>query len=258
MSNLALSAWLESYRSPLKQAFALAARDGFALCSVSTLRDDLRPQDFNPSAQRHLLRHVRDVGLQLDGLTAAYADRGLANPQRAEARLEHLLATLKMTREMGLGTCQIATAGLDPERPDPLVCEALARAGEMADAWGIRLTLQPSATATSAALRVVRDLGCPALGITLDTADLSLPRSGLEGLVGSVLLRDVRQVGGQVEEVEYGTGQVDVDALLGTLARADYDGPLTLRRDAGDTSAGALRSGRTYLQELMKHRDLDL
>ncbi len=252
MSNLALSAWLESYRSPLKQAFAQAARDGFGQCSVSTLRDDLRPQDFNPSAQRHLLRHVRDLGLRLDGLSAAYGDRGLANPQRAEARLEHLIRTLGMAREMGLGTCHVATAGLDPEQPDPLVREALARAGEMADAWGIRLTLQPSATATSGAVRVIRELGCPALGITLDTADLSLPKSGLEGLVGGVLLRDVRQVGGQIEEVAYGSGQVDLDALLGTLVRSDYSGSLTLRRDAADTPADALRNGRAYVARFLR------
>ena len=248
------AAWLDSYRLNLRDSLAAAERDGFRGVLISTTRADLNPTDFGASARRHFSKHLRDRGLTLGALTAPWSGAGLADPQYAEERIAHLRATLELCADLGVRRAVATLGGLGAEQPEDLAAEALRSVAELADRSGVQIAIHGSAADPAVVASHVRRLGCPDVKVAVDTASGALDASSagsLAGLVGVVQLRDVVRSRNQVEEVEFGAGEVDFAEVLGLLAEAGSSGPLVLRRDAPGAGVDALRRGREYIESLL-------
>jgi len=246
-----LAAWLDSYPQDLKAALRTAARTGFACIAANTNRKDFDPRDFGESARRHLRRYLRDLGLTLDQVVAAFPGAGLADPSRADERVAQLRQTLQLAADLGVPTAGVTLAGLGDERRRDLAAEMLALAAELAEGFEKPLAVFSTDPPEDVAPRL-RRLGSPRLKLGLDTA--ALAGAGLHlppGLVAAVHLRDVRRMGQTMEEVPFGQGDVDFAALLGGLAESEYAGTLTIRRDVAGRPVDALRQGREYVEALL-------
>jgi sugar phosphate isomerase/epimerase len=135
--------------------------------------------------------------------------------------------------------------------------EALAAVAELADRVGVAVAIQPGAGELAAAAELLSRLDCRRLGLALDSAattDIAALRESAGASLGAVQLRDVRRVGGELEEVEFGRGDVDFANLLGTLSELGYSGSLAVRRDAAVLPVDAMRQGRDYVRSLMTGR----
>jgi sugar phosphate isomerase/epimerase len=92
----------------------------------------------------------------------------------------------------------------------------------------------------------------PALGVNFDPANMILYNMGnpLEGVkilrpwVKHIHIKDAirtQQPGTWGQEVVWGTGQVDADAFLKTLKELDYQGVLSIEREAGEDRLGDIQ-----------------
>jgi sugar phosphate isomerase/epimerase len=250
-----VAAWIDSYRRGLREALSAAREDGFALLAANTVATELDPRDFSHSARRHLARHLRDLGLSLDVLAAEFPGAGLADPQRADERLERFRATLEMCAELGVPRAAVYVGGLTDPQTRPLAEQLLAASAELADRFSVRTAVRGEGAALGELAECLRRLDCPALGLSLDSAELlSGPKDLLARVVPravAVYLRDVRRAGQRVEEVPYGRGEVDFRTLLGHLDAGGFGGPLVIRREAEGLPVDALRQGREYVASLL-------
>lgn len=256
-----LAAWLDSYRRGLREALDASARDGFHLIHANTVNSELDPASFSGTARRHLARHLGTIGLRLDGVAADFGGLGLADPERAEERLAHLRRTLELCADLHVPRAIVAIGGFGDERIAGLARQLLTETAELADRYGVEIAIRDPAGGSGELDAHLRQLGSPHLGAAIDSAGLSAERAeasgaagGLPTQIGAVLLRDARRAGTQLEEVEYGAGQVDFSRLFGELAGQDYHGPFIVRRDAAGLPVDALRRGREYLLALLAGR----
>lgn len=248
---LALSACLDSYRTNFKPALARAAQDGFRACEADTLSPDFDPADFPHSAQRHLSRHLAQLGLGLDTISAAFPGRGLADPECAEQRLAHLRSAMNLAAAIHVPHASTTLSGFDQDRSRPLALELLKEVADLADRAGVALAIHATDADPAHLAAAVDTLRCPALRIGLDLARVA-NLTALRGVpLGSVYCRDVLRTADGIEEVEFGRGSVDFESALGLLSENAYDGALTIRRDAPGEPQHALRQGRAFIEALL-------
>jgi len=248
-----VAAWLPSYATDLKAALRFAARDGFRGVHADTAGTELEPREFSQSARRHLKRYLGELGLRLGSLYSAHPGSGLADPQWGEERFEQFRRTLEMCAEMRVGRAGVALHGLEDEARSHLAGEMLEAVAEVADRYGIDVSVHVGHDEAAATAEAIRRLGCRQLHVGSDSAELAggklIPAPTLES-VQTLHLRDVRRVGQQVEEVPFGRGEVDFAGIIGGLAEHSGDCDLVVRRD-GAQGIDALRQGREYIERLL-------
>lgn len=253
-----LAAWLDSYRADLKSALNAAARDGFTRVGANSAAGSLDPREFSRSAQRDFSRYLRNLGLSLDALGAEFGGAGLADPQRGEQRLTQLAQTLALARAVGAPRSVVTIRGFADERRADLAHEMLQHAADLATQHDVQLAIAADPADLAPLADRLRTLNCPHLGVRLESAETPEPGplAALNNVgVAAVHLHDVvRRGGAQVEEVPFGSGDVDFAGLLGWLAETEYRGSLTLRQDATTPRVDALRVGREYVTALLAGR----
>lgn len=251
-----LAAWLAAYPLDFKNALNAARHDAFRSVHADTLRADFQPQDFSHSARRHVLRYLRDLGMTLDAITAAFPGRGLADAALTEQRLAHLRATVELCTDLGVGSSLVTVSGFADPATAGLAHEVLAATADLADRAGVQLAIQSADAPETVAEQIAR-VGCPNLALAVDTAHTGRPAalSASGGRIGAVHLRDVRHTGDRVEEVPFGTGEVDFARVLADLGEAAYSGAFVVRRDAANAPVDAMRQAREYVVSLLnEHR----
>lgn len=249
-----ISAWLDSYRLGAKDALAAAAAAGYRLVQPSALDPVLNPAALSRSGRRHLAHYLSSLGLRADAFGALYPGGGLAEPARADERLERLGQTLELCADLGVTAAVTSLAGLDDPGRAELARQALDRAAEMADRFGVRVSLLTPGSEAVKLLEELNRLGSPLLSIGLDTAALPSGTDAAALLargVGELQLRDIRRAGSQFEETEFGKGDVDFRGLLRALRECDYRGGVAVRRDRAADPVDALRAGRQYVGSLL-------
>lgn len=246
------AAWLDAYPRDLKASLHAAAADGFPRVTVGTLRPELDPRAFGPSARQHLRRYVRDLRLELEATAAVFPGAGLADPREGEQRLARLDASLRLAAELGAFRSIVNVSGWSEPGACGLASEALERAAALADRYGVPLAVQTRTAELDELAQALDRLNCPTLALALDTGGLTgaepLPKTSAP--LGAVVLRDTRRVGERVEETVLGQGELDLHAVLGALAAVDYRGGLTIRVPRS-ASVDAMRLAREYVAALL-------
>jgi L-ribulose-5-phosphate 3-epimerase len=169
---------------------------------------------------------------------------------------------------MALGLSDLTLhAGFLPAPAEPgreAVLEALAEAGKLAAARGIKLAFE-TGQETALLLRLTLDeLALPNLKVNFDPANMLLydmgdPIRAVEILgadIRSVHVKDARRPtapGEWGQEVPLGQGEVNIREFVNALKKNGYTGPLVIEREVGD-QAGRLRDvahGLAYLREIV-------
>lgn len=247
-----LSVWLDSYRRDLKGSISAAAGHGFASIqpNIATNRE-LSAAEFTRSARRHFARYIRDMGVSVDALAAAFPGAGIADPANAEIRLAELRRTLEAAREIGIPRAIVTIGGFADQKQDGFASEMVTAAGDLAEATGVEIALLPTDSGIEALVESVHRTDCPSLRLAIDSAGLS-PTSPDQGyrLASCLHLRDGRRTGSEIEEVDFGQGQVDFRAILARFSGVDRAPPsLVIRQDRAG-SVDAVRAGREYIGSL--------
>ncbi len=255
---------VDDFRLPPKDALRTAAELKFAHVELATVDGDVAPQNLTPSGRRHLSRYLDGLGLRLHALTADIPNLRFTDPRTVEERVERTCRILDLAVDLAVPVISTALgAATHPESGEPssLAVEALRRLGEHADARGRILALRPSADGADRLQRLLHELACPAIRITLDPAALIMaganPRAIAERLAASLALVHARDgtagLGDQPgAEALFGEGDVDFTGLFDALAEAEFRGGYVLRRTSSQTPIPDLQQARDRLQRLLR------
>lgn len=249
-----LTVWLDSYRRDLKSSISAAAAHGFAAVQPNVVTAaELSSDSLSTSARRHLSRYLRDLGLDVDALAAAFPGAGLAEPGDADHRLAEFRRTVELARSMGVGRA-LVTLG-QPARSGGaggLAQQMIRETADLADRADVEVAVLPVGGADATVRELIQSIGCPALRLAVDTTSTRSDDSyGWADVAGCVHLRDGRWTGERVEEVEIGRGDVDFRAVLARLSRLDRPPPSLVVRQDRPGPVDALRAGREYISSLI-------
>lgn len=251
-----LSAWLDSYRVPLREALDRCRADGFGLIVPNTAASELDPLSMGQTARRHFSKHLQSIGLRIRSLATEFAGAGLSDTAHGERRLEHLRASLELARDLGAMRATVKIAGLADDRLHAMAGAMLAEAADLSDRTGVTISVHGTTGDLEPLLRRIVELNCPTLRLALDSAAVcaapQLAQSAVERL-GDLFLRDGRMHGELFEETPFGNGDVDFARILSAAESNEIETIGIVRRDTPG-SVDALRRGREYISSLMGAR----
>ncbi|MBL8880930.1 MAG: sugar phosphate isomerase/epimerase [Phycisphaerales bacterium] len=255
-SSRALSAWLDYYRVPLRDALDCCRSDGFRLIVPNTAAPELDPVAMGRTARRHLAKHLQSIGLRIPSLATEFSGNGLADSTYSDRRLDHLRSALELARDLSASRASVRIAGLADERSSSLANEMLAHAAELSDRTGIILSVHGSTRDTKPLIQQIRQLNCPTLRLALDTAAVcATSQTGLGSIdcLGELFLRDGRLHGDHFEETAFGSGEVDFAQVLSAAESSEVETVAVIRRDT-PSGVDALRRGREYISSVLGHK----
>ncbi|MFQ6155239.1 TIM barrel protein [Micrococcus luteus] len=251
----------------LEEKMRAAAKAGFG--GIEIFETDLVTSPLSPEQVRAL---AADLGLGLD-LYQPFRDFDSVPEELYRANLRRAEAKFRLMGRLGMDTIlvcsNVATASIDD---DALRAEQLHGIAELAAGHGVKVAYEALAWGTYVndyehAWRIVADAGHPNLGTCLDTFHIlaRLPSGGpdtasIEKIPGEkiffVQVADAPKLSLDVlswsrhYRVFPGEGQFDLPKFLGHVARAGYNGPVSLevfndtfrQADVERTAVDAMRS----------------
>ncbi|MBN1512312.1 MAG: sugar phosphate isomerase/epimerase [Phycisphaerae bacterium] len=255
-----LGVHVHDFRTDPKSGLQRAARLGFGSVELRTLEGDLAPRNLSPSGRRHLLRYVRDLGLNLAALDADFGASAFADPARVDACISATVEVLALARELGVPvvTGCVGRLARDAADQQEAVLAALRAVGERADTIGTVFAVTSACNSPEMIRGLVDTLDCASIRICADPGALAMegydPQAAAELLADRVILSHARDGlmgssdrGGR--EVPLGQGDVNWLRYLMTLSTAGYTGPQILRRTDSQRPEEDLAAAKAVLEE---------
>ncbi|MGQ9505455.1 MAG: sugar phosphate isomerase/epimerase family protein [Thermogutta sp.] len=204
------------------------------------------------------LQQLKDYGLTITVVFAgfegeSYADIptvaktvGLVPPETRAERTQELKEIADFAKLLGVDAVGLHIGFIPHDRNDPVYRDVLAVAQEVCDycaRQGQRIHLETGQESADTLLQFLQDVERDNLFINFDPANMILYGSGdpIEALkkvgryVRSVHCKDAKWAGAPGKEwgteVPFGTGDVNAELFLRTLAELGYDGALTIERE---------------------------
>ncbi len=203
---------------------------------------------------------VQAAGVQLVGLNFFAGDLAgpdcgvLSVPDRAAQFLENLPVAVGIGERLGVSAFNALygnrVEGVTPEEQDLLGREMLGRAAETADSIGATVLVEPvsgpkpyplrTAADAVAVVQAVREAGHSNVGFLCDLFHLANNRDDVAAAIASHTdLTAHVQIADCPGRGEPGSGELDLDGLLGDLAARGYDGWVGLEyKPTSTTEAG--------------------
>jgi sugar phosphate isomerase/epimerase len=195
MKRVELSLCLDDLRQEPKAAMDRARGMGFRAIDVSAVVGPLSPEELSQTGQRHLLKHLSDLGLRLSSLRgpvggASYSD-GLAGERRLESmrRVMDLAAALRVPI---VSTTLGMSASVSPDEGAERTREALSILADDADRKGVLVTIESTGVSTAALNTLLAGINCPQLAACCDSGAMLIqgedPHRIADSLAGRVRL----------------------------------------------------------------------
>lgn len=171
---------------------------------------------------------------------------GLVPPETRQERKEELKEIADFAKLLGVDAIGLHVGFIPHDRDDPLYQDLIKVMREVCDycgQQGQRIHLETGQEAADQLLRFLGDVGRDNLFVNFDPANMILYGSGdpiealkkVGRLVRSVHCKDAKWATNPGKEwgteVPFGSGDVNAELFLRTLAEIGYDGPLTIERE---------------------------
>lgn len=264
MKPIALSVSVNDLHADLKAALDRARRIGIRRVDASAVEGVLSPEELSRSGQRHLLRHLSDLGLTLGSLRGPASGAGFADGAAGERRLDATRKILDLAAQLAVPTVSITLgrpADVPPDAGNARLREALAALADDADRMGVTLTIETAGVPTATLATLLNEINCPNLAACCDSGAMLMQGENphqigllLPGRVRHVRARDA--VVGTAEaaghETAPGEGHLDPPSFLAGLAEAGFGGDLVLSRTTGADAARDLARARAMFAALLQ------
>lgn len=214
----------------VRDKLLLTRRAGFDWMEISIDETDARMgRVFDPHAAESIARDVRETGVPIDTMCLSGHRKypfGEENPMS----MELMTHAVDFARTVGIRLIQLA--GYDTyyheSTPETVArfSETLRRAVDYASARGVALGFEtmetPFMNSTEKAMRYVKEIGSPWLGVYPDVGNVTNAVSDTcadlltgQGHIFAAHLKDTKP--GIFRDLEFGQGRVDFDACVRTL-----------------------------------------
>lgn len=262
MKRPELSVCLDDLQLQVREALDRARWLGFRAVDVSATEGPISPGELARSGQRHLLRHLDDLGLRLGSLRGPVAGPGYGSGADGERRLETMLGVMRIASALGVPVVATSVAGGGADRDDRWgrEVEALTMLANDADRLGVIVAVETAGVGTSRLRQVLSEINCPNLAVCCDSGAMLAagedPHSIADTLPGRIKLVRARDAvagepGTPGYEVAIGEGQLDPPRFLAALSEAGFTGDIVVARTGGRDAEADIRKGREVLAQLV-------
>lgn len=252
---------LESLRQPFKQAIVTAAKLGADAIEING-RTEVRPTDMSRTGVRHLRKMLSDLNLKVSAIHFP-TRMGYGTTDNLDRRIDGTKSAMTMAYELGCNLVinRIGRVPNEVTHPDWMtMVQALTDLGNFSQKSGAWLAAKTGSEDGPTLKGLIDALPVHSLTIDFDPADFLI--NGYDSLeamkilgehVTSFRARDaVNDTSyGRRVEVQLGRGSIDWASLLGTLEEHNYNGYLTVEREA-ENSIEQCGQAIEYLTNLFK------
>lgn len=264
MKSAELAVCLDDLRLETKAAMDRARALGFRAIDVSAMSGPISPGELSRTGQRHLIKHLGDLGLRLSSLRGPASGAGYADGLAGDRRLAMMWQVMDLASALRVPivSTTLGSAGeISVDRRAARFMETLTILADEADRRGVMVSIETAGVSAAELGRWLAQINCPRLAACCDSGTMLMqgedPQNVAETLPGRVgLVRARDAVAGTPQaagyEVAQGEGSLDPPRFLASLAEAGFEGDLILSRTTGDRPAADLEKARREFQSLLR------
>ena len=263
MTTPSLSVCADDLGSDVRAALDCARELQFRVVDLGATQGAVSPRELSRTGQRHLLKHLSDLGLRLGSLRGPVGGAGYADGTLGEQRLETMRGVIRLASSLRVPVVSTAPGrilGIDAEAVRARLREALCVLADDADRAGVRVAVESAGASVDTIRALLAELNCPWLSACCDSGAMLMqgedPHRLGETLAGRIQLVRARDaVRGSFEapgcEVAVGEGELDVPRFLAALTASGFYGDIVLSRAGGeDRTADLVRARSEFLRHL--------
>ena len=269
----------DSFRKPMPEALATAAKLGAKGVQVYATRGEMSPEELTGQKRRDFLAMVKDNGLVISALCGDLG-RGFGNPELNPQLIQRSKRILDLAKELetNIVTTHIGVTPADENHPRyKIMQDACGELAAYADSLDAHFAIETGPETSETLKHFLDSLHSTGVAVNLDPANLVMvtgddPAKAVHNLKDYIvhthakdgvklLNRDPEIIYGLVngdagadpafEEVPLGKGSVPWQAYLQALTDIGYKGFLTIEREVGDNPTADIEKAVRFLRGLM-------
>ena len=266
----------DSFRKPMPEALATAAKLGAKGVQVYATRGEMSPEELTGQKRRDFLSMVKDNGLVISALCGDLG-RGFGNPELNPQLIQRSKRILDLAKELetNIVTTHIGVTPADENHPRyRIMQDACGELAAYADSLDAHFAIETGPETSLTLKHFLDSLHSTGVAVNLDPANLVMvtgddPAQAVHNLKDYIvhthakdgvklLNRDPEIIYGLVngdagaepafEEVPLGKGSVPWQAYLQALTDIGYKGFLTIEREVGDDPAADIALAVDFLR----------
>ncbi len=263
MKRSELALCLDDLRLETKTAMGRARALGFRAIDVSAVTGPISPSELSRTGQRHLIKHLGDLGLRLSSLRGPAGGASYADGMAGERRLEMMRQVMDLASALRVPIVSTALGSIGEMSVDERAArfrETLTILADDADRKGVMVSIETAGVSAAELGRWLAEINCPQLAACFDSGAMLMqgedPHQVAETLLGRVgLVRARDAVAGTPQaagyEVAQGEGNLNAPRFLASLTEAGFEGDLILSRTTGDRPMADLEKARREFESLL-------
>lgn len=263
MNKPTLSVALDDLKMEVRAAMQCAVTLGFRAIDVAAVNGPISPDQLSRTAQRHLLKHLGDLGLRLGSLRGPVAGPGYADATAGERRIETMRRVIELASSLRVPVTStslglIGSQGTEGEAAR--LTEALTILADHADRAGVVVAVETTGIDAASLRRLLAKIDCPSLAACCDSGAMLMeggdPNRIADTLPGRIRLVRARDAIASIapgggREVTQGQGNLDVERFLASLNEAAFQGDIVLARTSGEKPAADLHTARAAFAKIL-------
>ena len=269
----------DSFRKPMPEALATAAKLGAKGVQVYATRGEMSPEELTGQKRRDFLAMVKDNGLVISALCGDLG-RGFGNPELNPQLIQRSKRILDLAKELetNIVTTHIGVTPADENHPRyKIMQDACGELAAYADSLDAHFAIETGPETSETLKHFLDSLHSTGVAVNLDPANLVMvtgddPAKAVHNLKDYIvhthakdgvklLNRDPEIIYGLVngdagadpafEEVPLGKGSVPWQAYLQALTDIGYKGFLTIEREVGDDPTSDIALAMDFLRSVV-------
>ena len=266
----------DSFRKPMPEALATAAKLGAKGVQVYATRGEMSPEELTGQKRRDFLAMVKDNGLVISALCGDLG-RGFGNPELNPQLIQRSKRILDLAKELetNIVTTHIGVTPADENHPRyKIMQDACGELAAYADSLDAHFAIETGPETSETLKHFLDSLHSTGVAVNLDPANLVMvtgddPAKAVHNLKDYIvhthakdgvklLNRDPEIIYGLVngdagadpafEEGPLGKGSVPWQAYLQALTDIGYKGFLTIEREVGDDPTSDIALAMDFLR----------
>ena len=269
----------DSFRKPMPEALATAAKLGAKGVQVYATRGEMSPEELTGQKRRDFLAMVKDNGLVISALCGDLG-RGFGNPELNPQLIQRSKRILDLAKELetNIVTTHIGVTPADENHPRyKIMQDACGELAAYADSLDAHFAIETGPETSETLKHFLDSLHSTGVAVNMDPANLVMvtgddPAKAVHNLKDYIvhthakdgvklLNRDPEIIYGLVngdagadpafEEVPLGKGSVPWQAYLQALTDIGYKGFLTIEREVGDDPTSDIALAMDFLRSFV-------
>lgn len=262
MRHPELSVCVDDFRLEIKAALDRARSLGFAAVDIKATEGPISPSNMSRTGQRHLIRHLSDLGLRLGSLRGPTDASSYGDVTTGERRLEIMRQIMAMASSIRVPVVSTTLGRFGDDGAEvSRAYGALEALANEADRLGVTVAIETVGVGVAELAKMLQRLNCPSVALCCDSGamlmqgeDPHVVGNTLAGHISLVRARDA-VAGSQSatgHEVALGEGNLDTPRFLAGLTEACFQGDIVVSRTISSSPETDLLRTKQHFEKFLR------